>query len=212
MTRKVAIFGTGGFGREVLCCLTDQLGVPAAEMHKHACFVINDEYYTVSEVMGIPVLRASEVNAAEVQFVIGIGDPVLRKQVAEQLPAEAVFARVIHPSAVISPWATLGEGCVVTAGVIITCNIAIGKHAHLNLHTTIGHDCQIGDYFTTAPGVNLSGNCRIGDNVYLGTNAALKQGITITDNVTIGMGGIVLKDVNLGGVYVGNPVRRLENK
>lgn len=94
----------------------------------------------------------------------------------------------------------------------MTCNIKIGKHAHLNLHTTIGHDCIIGDYFTTAPATNISGNCEFGECVYFGTNSSVRQGIKICDNVTIGMGGIVVKNINEEGVYIGNPVKKLNKK
>ena len=38
----------------------------------------------------------------------------------------------------------IGAGSIITAGCIITTNIKIGKHSHLNLHTTIGHDCELG--------------------------------------------------------------------
>ena len=77
------------------------------------------------------------------------------------------------------------------------------------MHTTVGHDCIIGDFFTTAPAVNISGSCKFGDNVYVGTNASVKNGITICDDVTIGMGGVVVKDILKPGTYIGNPAKLL---
>jgi UDP-3-O-[3-hydroxymyristoyl] glucosamine N-acyltransferase len=98
---------------------------------------------------------------------------------------------------------------IITAGCILTCDIKIGKHSQLNLHTTIGHDCVIGNYFTTTPACNISGICTFGDCVYLGTNSSVRQGITICDEVTVGMGGVVVKNINEPGTYVGNPAKRL---
>ena len=88
-------------------------------------------------------------------------------------------------------------------------NIKIGSHAHLNLHTTIGHDCEIGDYFTTAPGVKVSGNCKIQECVYIGTNASIKEKISINSFVTIGLNAGVVKNITEPGIYVGTPSKRI---
>ena len=210
--KKICIIGTGGHGRETLTCLIDGISTTELKIEEIAVFMVNDEFYEKSEIMGVPVIKDSEFNAENYKVVVAIGDPKTRKKVIEKLPPETEFTTIIHPNVVISDWVEIGEGSIITAGTILTCNIKIGKHAHLNLHTTIGHNCIIGDYFTTAPGINISGNCEFGDCVYFGTNSSIRQGIKICDNVTIGMGGIVLKNINEEGVYIGNPVKKLEKK
>lgn len=207
--KKICIVGAGGFAREVLCCVIDRLKRPADKIEDIACFMVADEDYHETSLMGINVISHSLFHPDLYKVVIGIGDPVLRKKIVQKLPDKTYYTTIIHPGAVISQWVEIGEGSIVTAGTIITCNVKIGRHAHLNLHTTIGHDCEIGDYFTTTPGTNISGNCKFGNNVYLGTNSAVKQGVVIGDDVTIGMGGVVVKDILEPGVYVGNPVKKL---
>lgn len=207
--KKLCIVGTGGFGRETLCCFLDSIGKIEGSLSSVVCFMESDENYVTSEVMGVPVINQSQFNAALYDVVIGIGDPVKRKLIAESLPANTTYRSVIHPSVVMSNWVNIGNGAVVTAGVILTCNITIGDHCHLNLHTTVGHDCTIGDYFTTSPAVNISGNCTFGECVYLGTNAAIKQGINICSNVIVGMGGTVVKNITESGTYIGTPVQKL---
>lgn len=203
--KKICIWGTGGFGREVLCLITDVFRAKGEDTAGKVFFIVDDEFYTESRIMGIEVLRRSDLDSSIHAVSVAIGEPAKRKAVVESLPAETEFPILIHPAAVISDWVKFTEGAVITAGVIATCNIKIGKHAHLNLHTTIGHDCMIGDYFTTAPGVNISGSCEIGNNVYIGTNASVKQGIRICDDVTIGMGAVVVKNIEEPGTYIGNP-------
>jgi sugar O-acyltransferase (sialic acid O-acetyltransferase NeuD family) len=212
MDKQICIFGTGGFGREVLCCLIDAVANTSGKIEDLACFMVSDDQFKEAEIMGIKVIPQSGFDVARHQVIVAIGDPFARKKVVESFPANTSFATIIHPSAVISKWVEIGEGSIVTAGTILTCNIKIGKHAHLNLHTTIGHDCVIGDYFTTAPAANVSGNCHFGACVYLGTNASIKQGIAICDNVTIGMGGVAVKNVTEEGIYIGNPLKKLEKK
>jgi sugar O-acyltransferase (sialic acid O-acetyltransferase NeuD family) len=210
--KKICIVGAGGFGREVLCCLIDKIASTNLEIEEIACFMVSDEDFKETKIMGINVISQSMFDPALYNVVIAIGDPTSRKRVVNNLPTQTTYTSIIHPSAVISDWVEIGEGCIITAGTILTCNIKIGKHAHLNLHTTIGHDCIIGDFFTSAPAANISGNCHFGDCVYFGTNSAVREGVKICDNVTIGMGAVVVKDIIEEGVYIGNPLKKLEKK
>ncbi len=210
--RKICIVGTGGFAREVFCCIIDIFKAKNRSIEDKVCFLDKDEFCTGEKIMGIDVILESTFNSEKYIVVVAIGDPKTRKKVVDNFPKDTCYATLIHPTAVISDWVEIGEGSIITAGVIVTCNIKIGKHAHLNLCTTIGHDCEIGDYFTTAPSANISGICKFGNLVYFGTNTCVKQGVSICDNVTIGMGGVVVKDIKESGIYIGNPLRKLENK
>ena len=210
MENRICIFGAGGFGREVLCCLIDSIATINLKIEEIVCFMVSDEHFKESKIMGIDVIPQSSFEPDKYNVVVAIGDPILRKKIVNNLPEQTKYTTIIHPSAIISEWVEIGEGSVITAGSVLTCNIKIGKHAHLNLQTTIGHDCVIGDFFTTAPAANISGNCQFGNCVYFGTNSAVKQGIKISDNVTIGMGGIVVKDICEEGVYIGNPLKKIE--
>lgn len=206
---KICIFGIGGFGREILCCLIDILEINKKKASDYALFMVDDEYYSKKSIMGISVIPVSKFDPLLYKAFIGVGDPLLRKKIVQKLPPQTKYATLIHPTVVMSEWVQLEEGTIITAGCILTCNIKIGKQAHLNLHTTIGHDCIIGDFFTTAPAVNISGSCKFGNNVYIGTNASIKNSITICDNVTIGMGSVVVKNITEAGIYIGNPAKLL---
>ncbi|MEO6670920.1 MAG: acetyltransferase [Ferruginibacter sp.] len=210
--KKICIVGTGGFGRETLCCLIDMLANTGIRATEVACFMVDDEYLNEKIIMGINVIPRSQFRAELYDAVVAVGSPKDRKKIVEGLPPDTTYTSIIHPTAVISSWVEIGEGSIVTAGTIITCNVKIGKHAQLNLHSTIGHDCVIGDYFTTAPAVNISGFCEFGNLVYIGTNASVRDRVRICDNVTIGMGATILKDITEEGIYIGNPARRLEKK
>lgn len=206
----ICIVGTGGFARETLSCLIDGIASTGLKIEKIAVFMETDDAYNETKIMGVSVIKESEFVVDNYNVVVAIGDPIQRKKVVESFPITTNFITIIHPTAIISNWVKIGKGSIITAGTILTCNINIGKHAHINLQTTIGHDCNIGNYFTTAPNVNISGDCRFGDCVYFGTNSAIRQGIKICNNVVIGMGGIVVKNIENEGVYIGNPVKLLK--
>jgi sugar O-acyltransferase (sialic acid O-acetyltransferase NeuD family) len=194
---KRALIGGGGFAREIKSHIGDL---------KIKCFV-DDEYWKENDDYIFPL---SKFNPKKYKVVVAIGDPKDRFDMIQRLPKDTKYFKFIHPSAQILGKDTfIGEGSIICAGCILTTNIIIGKHVHLNLQTTIGHDCKIGDYFTTAPGVKISGNCVIGDRVYFGTNSSVREKITICDNVTIGLNGGVVKNINEPGTYVGVPVKKI---
>lgn len=210
INKKICIIGVGGFGRETLDIIISGSTQTNLKIEDVACFMVLDKDLVETKIMGVDVIVQSNFDPVLYDVVVAISDPSIRKKVVESLPPGTTFATIIHPNAIISNWVKIGEGSIITAGVIITCNNEIGMHSQLNLYTTIGHDCQMGDYFTTAPGANISGNCIFGDKVYFGTNSSVRQGVLICNDVTIGMGGVVVKNISDSGVYIGNPLKKLE--
>ncbi len=209
MKKKYLIYGASGFGKETLACLIDSNLLSKENPENEVVFMDTVEVATNNDfVNGIRLISENEFDSSLYKVFVAIGDPKIRKSVIDSLPSDTEYFSIIHPTAVISKWATIGVGSIVTAGTIITTNITIGNHAHLNLNTTIGHDCVIGDFFTTAPGVHISGICNFGECVYFGTNSSVRQSINICDNVTIGMGAIVVKNITEQGVYIGNPAKK----
>lgn len=150
---KVLIVGASGFGREVLTCLIDCIAGTDLKIEEIACFLETEEFYkNTKTVHGVPVITDDQFVPSDYHVLVAIGDPNTRKKVVEKLPKETRYTKIVHPSAVISEYVEVGEGSIITAGTIITTDIKIGKHAHLNLHTTIGHDCKIVPYLLSGYG------------------------------------------------------------
>lgn len=206
--KKIAFIGAGGFGREVFASMKSYY-LQQGRSIEDFVFMDSNQAVCNKKLLGIDVIHLSEFNANVYKAVVTIGDPLIRKKIIEILPDDTEYERCVHPTAIIMEDNIIDEGCIITAGCIITTHVRIGKHCHINLNTTIGHDCIIADYFTTAPGVGISGECNIGDCVYFGTNSSVRQGITICDNVVIGMGASVVKNIFNEGVYVGNPAKEM---
>jgi len=193
---KKAIIGAGGFGREIQAVID----IPNIK------FFVDDEY----EDLDNNIFGLSKFDPKKYSVVVAIADPIVRQNIINSLPPETQYFTFIDPSAQIhGNDVQIGEGSIICAGTIITTNVKIGKHSHLNLLTTISHDNQIGDYFTTAPGTRISGNCTIKDRVYFGTTASVRQKVNICSDVTIGMNAGVVKDITESGVYIGTPAKKL---
>jgi sugar O-acyltransferase (sialic acid O-acetyltransferase NeuD family) len=191
---KKAIFGGGGHAREVMAQMNEKL----------TCFV--DDKYVVN---GTEPL--SSFDPTEYELMVAVANSKDRFDITQKLPKETKYFTWIHPTALIMDTnIEIGEGTFIGAYSILTTNIKIGKHAILNRSNHIGHDCQIGDYFSAMPGAIVSGNVKIYDLVYLGNNSSIREKLSIHSMVTIGMNSGVIKDIEQSGVYAGLPTQKIK--
>ena len=188
---KMALVGYGGHAREVMA----QMGV------KLTCFV--DDKYSV---YGTKPL--SDFDPNEYALMVAVADSKDRFDIIQRLPKETKYFTWIHPTALImSDDIEIGEGSFIGAYSILTSNIKLGKHAILNRSNHIGHDCEIGDYFSAMPGAIVSGDVKIYDCVYMGNNSSIKEKLSIHSMCKIGMNAAVVKHIEDNGTYVGVPVK-----
>jgi sugar O-acyltransferase (sialic acid O-acetyltransferase NeuD family) len=213
---QIAIYGAGGFGREV-AWLAQSCSSRQAQ-YEVVCFVDDDNEMSGSVINDIPVitLEGTRVRYPDARLVSGIGSPQTRQLLMEKGAAAGFgFATLIHPNVEHSEWIEFGPGTVVCAGNVLTTNIVIGQHVQINLDCTIGHDVVLGDYATLAPGVHVSGWVHVGDRVYIGTGATIINGtqekpLVIGDDVVVGAGACVVRSVPPGLTVVGVPAKPLD--
>jgi sugar O-acyltransferase (sialic acid O-acetyltransferase NeuD family) len=208
---NISIIGASSFAKEVYGHLISDLGKDM--INDSIKFFVDDNYlddsYKVFNKFKVYPISTIDTNNSIV--LIAIGDSKKRYQVFTKLNSNIKYFKFIHSSGkiLLEDSVSIGEGSIICAGSIITCDVTLGNHTHLNLNTTIGHDTVVGDFFTTAPGVNISGNCQVGNRVYVGTNACIKEKISICDDVIIGMGACVVKDIKESGTYIGIPAKKV---
>lgn len=205
----LGIIGSGGFAREVLRLAKHLKSLNRLE-HDDMLFVEMDNFHTSDFADGTSVAKFSQCDLSTMRFVIGIADPKTKQRIVKDLPSQTEFTSLISPLAFIAEDLVHQPGLVVMPFSYISCNVKLGKHAHVNTHSTIGHDTTIGDCFTCAHSVMIAGNNSISDFCYFGMNSATKQGIAIAENVSIGLNAGVVSDIKFPGTYVGTPCKLLE--
>jgi len=212
MTTQLVIIGCGGFGREVHDVVDAMNAVkPTWDLLGY----LDDQPDPVN--VSLVESRSSRVLGStnwmmtaekEVQFVIGIGAGSIRQVIDERLSSAGFGSAIlVHPAATIGHGVRIGEGSVICAGVRATTNINLGRHVHLNLNTTVGHDCTLEDYVTINPLVAISGWVHIGREAMMGTHSAVLQNLSIGSRSTVGAGSCVVKDVPASTVVKGVPAR-----
>jgi len=202
----LAVFGTGGFGREIM---------PIAERRHGADVLFVEDDLRHNTCNGYRVLSTSDFLQlhAEKVFAVAVADPQARKRVVEHLSSGGARPfSVVSELANFYPPNSIGEGAIICAYVSIHPNVRIGKHFHANIYSYIAHDCVIGDYVTFAPRVNCNGNVHIGEGAYIGTGAIFAQGssenpLVIGAGAVVGMGSVVTKNVPPRALVYGNPAK-----
>ncbi len=208
---KFAVYGTGGFAREVLPLIYQQYGLGV-----DIVFVDDATAMYGKLVNNVRVVGFEQAVAEARKFSIAIGDCSLRQKLALKCEDAGVeFVDVIAKSHEQYLVDEQGDGLIACANSIFTSNCKIGKHFHANIYSYVAHDCHIGNYVTFAPRVNCNGNIVVEDLVYVGTGAVLRQGspgkpLVIGRGAIIGMGAVVTRDVAANTTVVGNPARLLK--
>jgi sugar O-acyltransferase (sialic acid O-acetyltransferase NeuD family) len=121
------------------------------------------------------------------------------------------FATLVHPSAHVSPLATLGQGVFVGANSVIGPGAQLAEHVFVNRGVTIGHDTRIGAFSRIQPGSNLGGLSLIGRGVTVAIGATLIERLVIGDHAFIGAGAVVTADVAADVLVVGIPAKFKKN-
>ena len=120
---------------------------------------------------------------------------------------------------------SIGDGTFIGPFVEIQRGAIIGKRCKVQSHAfvcdlvEIGDDCVvshgvmfINDLFQTGGPANrqreLWRSTRIGNHVSIGTNSTILP-VRICDRVVIGAGSVVTKNIEISGIYAGNPARLL---
>lgn len=208
--RRIGIFGSSGFAREVGDIVT-ALG------HK-PLFVVRDRVELERWSWPDDVVLETDLHSLDsTEFTIGVGDNRVRERIATRYANELHFCNLIHPSATFGvrqrEAIDAQRGIIVCSGVRFTNGIEVGDFSIFNLNATVGHDCTIEAFVNVSPGASISGNVHLARRAWIGTGATVIQGKTdrklrIGEDATIGAGAVVTRDCVAAAVYVGVPARK----
>lgn len=202
-------FGAGTHVKSVL------EAIRSAGRFEVAALVDDDSALAGTDVLGTPVVSADTLERLRADGVTqafagvgGVGSSSARRRVFERL-LEAGFElpSIVHASAVVSPWATLGRGAQILAAAVVNAGAEIGDGAIVNTGAIVEHDCRVGAHAHVAPGARLAGLVRVGEGTHVGIGATVIEGVRIGAEALVAAGAVVLRDVPEGGRVAGVPAR-----
>lgn len=206
--KRLAIVGASGHGKVVADC---------AEMCGWDYVVFFDDAWparselghrTVVGNTGALLNRLDEFQGV----VVAIGNNSIRQNKSLLLlNAGARLVTLVHPSAMISRYAHLGDGTVVLSGAIVNTDARLGSGCIVNTGACVEHDCVLGDFVHVSPNAALAGGVTVGDLSWIGIGAVARPLIQIGREVLIGAGAAVVSDVPDNATFVGVPAKQIKN-
>jgi sugar O-acyltransferase (sialic acid O-acetyltransferase NeuD family) len=219
-TTKVVLLGSGGHSRVLLETLllsganvVGFVAPKAAEIEPDALRIrVFSEEHVISWLGEDDCLHAGGCwNDEAVTLVNGVGSvgvALLRKKIFEKFKKMGFkFQTVIHPGAIVSNNAVIGEGAQIMAGCVVQIGAHIGANVILNTGSMIDHDCIIEAHCHIAPRSVLSGSVHVEESTHLGTGAVVIQGRKIGRESVVGAGSVVVTDIPSHVMALGVPAK-----
>ncbi|MEZ4825036.1 MAG: acetyltransferase [Bacteroidia bacterium] len=216
MAGEVIIVGAGGLGREALMVLREMNRCaysPESRFNLLGFVADSPEKNVHSE----PIIGTDEevlkTLPRTVRFVVAIGNPLLRQQVANKylsLGFESVS--LIHPSVSISEYVHIGGGTIILPGAVFTTDIQIGRFNLINPAVSLSHDVETGEFVTIGPGAILCGGVKAEAEAEIGAGAVVLPRLTLGKGCMLGAGAVATRDLEAGKTYAGIPARPMLGK
>ena len=206
--KDLAIYGMGGFGREVACLIKF--------IHEHEPTWNLIGFFDDGKQIGDKCEYGQclggllELNRWEAPLcvAIAIAKPSNLKYIATSITNRNVsFPNIIPQDVFIFDEETLfmGKGNIVQRQCEFSCNVRVGDFNAFNFRTVVGHDTTIGNYNSVMTDAGIMGNVSIGDLNYLGTHSVVLQGLKVGNEVTVAAGSVIMRRPKDGYTYMGSP-------
>lgn len=204
----IIVIGAGGHAKVVIdtlqCCRSRILG-------------FTNYSNEIESILGVPYLGndsiIDEKNPDQILLAIGMGTLKSnnnRKKIFDYWKNKNYsFVTIIHPTAIISGSAEIGEGSQILMGVVIQTEAKIKENCIVNTRCSIDHNSIIHAHSHIAPGTTICGNVIIEPMCHIGAGATIIQNIRVAESSTIGAGAVVIKNTNKGETLVGIPAREI---
>lgn len=211
---KLAIYGAGGFGKEV-ACLVNRINANGGDWQFIGFFDDTKPIGTKVSIYGDVLGGMDELTAIDgpLAVAIAINDNKVVRRIRENLTnANITFPNLIDPSSFIVDERTLkmGEGNIVQNNCMISCDVTIGSFNLINDHVVVGHDNVIGDFNGIMPGAHLSGSVTIGNSNLLGVASVVLQGIRMGNGITLAANSVLMTQPKSNCTYLGVPAKRFD--
>lgn len=210
--KDIAIYGAGGFGREVWCLLNKINEVSPTWNFIGFIDDTKEAGETIShygKVLGNLETLNSWDKELDVIIAIGSAQVDVPARITNTLIS---YPNIIHPEVVFADKDSFraGKGNIIQRASAFSCDVTIGDFNIFNGGTVLGHDVVLGYHNVIMPGVRISGGTHIGNENFFGVGSIVLQNLKIGNKVSLGAGSVLMKKTKDGCLYMGNPAKKVE--
>lgn len=206
--KDIAIYGAGGFGREI-ACLLKRINEAEPTWNLIGFFDDGKDIGSANE-YGKILGGINELNAIKepLAVILSIGFPKTVETIVGNITSSFVdFPNIFSPDTILldKDNISFGKGNVICSGCLFSCNIQIEDFNTFNGFITVGHDTCIGNFNSFMPAVRISGEVTIDNCNFFGVSSVVLQQIKIGYNTVIGANSTIIRKTKDNNTYVGNP-------
>jgi sugar O-acyltransferase (sialic acid O-acetyltransferase NeuD family) len=141
-------------------------------------------------------------------WMVALGDNLARQDISRRLAARgADFINAIHPTAVVSEFASLGRGVFVNTFSRVGGGARLGDWSLIEGLTWVGVDVEFEEAARCGPGCVIAGPSVIGARTFLGAGAVVSNNIRVGSDCIVGANAAVVRDLADGVRAYGVPAR-----
>ena len=212
--KDIAIYGAGGFGREI-ACLIQRINMVQPTWNFVGFFDDNEEIWGSKNEYGEVIGGTDALNtwSSKLSLVVSIGSPQVLSLIVSKITNKLIdLPNLIDPTVdfLDSNNVKMGKGNVLCAKCFVSCNVEMGDCNLYNVGVGIGHDSCIGNYNVIMPNVNISGGVKIGNENMFGVKSTVLQYLKIGNQVKLGANSLLMRNAKDGMLYIGTPAKKME--
>lgn len=211
--RKLVIVGAGEFGEIAYEYFT------LDSEYKVEAFAVEKKYRDKDCLFGVPVIDFEDIEVLypPEQYETFVAVTYVQLNRVRKRLFEKCKEKKYHCASYISSHAfvwhnvLIGENVFVFEQNTVQYHVRIGDNVILWSGNHIGHRTNIESHCWLTSQAVISGYCHIGSCSFIGVNATIGDKVNIAEDVIVGAGSVTVKNLEeAGSVYVGNPVRKLD--
>jgi sugar O-acyltransferase (sialic acid O-acetyltransferase NeuD family) len=206
--RQLIIIGAGGHAVSVA-------NVAISAGFELVCFV--DASKKGERLLGLPIIAdiSEQINYLAFDYAIAIGDNASRERVFQIITSRygsLKFPPIIHATAAIESFSSLGSGSVVMPMAIVGPNSIVGNFCILNTRSSIDHDCIMHDFSSIGPHAVAGGRVSLFNRSAIAIGSSVKHGLTIGSDSILGANSYLNLNLDPNKIAFGNPAKVIRSR
>ena len=215
-TMDVVVIGAAGSGLKVLEILEAQAAA-GDRTFRLVGFLDDDRALQGTSFFDYPVLgptsRIGELaGGGRAGAICAIGDPVVRWRIVAAAGDTVVFPNVLHPTASVSPRASLGVGNVLSQHVVLQAGVEVGNFNSFNVAAVMGPVAKVHDFCTVNAQAMIASGAEAEDFAYIGMGAKIKQRTRVAKGTRVGANAFVSRPTAPWTTVFGVPARKIAER